>query len=408
MKIKKIVILLLILTLCFSTVTVVTASAAELNKISISRNNTFGDIVRLRYFLKSGCKVESIQGVINYNSAIVTLIADTINAPLLESGTFLYNPNTLGKITYNSVKISGGFDFTSEQLVLEMDFSVKVPAGSTFEAVLAVLNDMNSTTVSSGNIQARFEACPINTVSISPSTSLTPGKTLTANVTYLGTVVSPNVIYQWERSSSVSSGWTSISGATSKTYVLTSSDINKYIRVTVTPNTTSGVNVIGKPVTSAAVGQVNDVLTGAAITGILVVEQTLTATPQFTYGSASSVAYQWQRSGNGTSWTNISGATAKNYVLKSGDINQYIRVTITYNGTSKTSSSTVKTLQLGDVNKDGSVTVSDATLIQKYLAEMETLDTQQLKAADVNRDADVDITDATLISKYVNGIITTF
>lgn len=63
---------------------------------------------------------------------------------------------------------------------------------------------------------------------------------------------------------------------------------------------------------------------------------------------------------------------------------------------------------LGDVNQDGVVSIVDATMIQKYLADMITLTTSQKEAADVNRDGVVDLKDVTYIQKYLAGIINEF
>ena len=52
---------------------------------------------------------------------------------------------------------------------------------------------------------------------------------------------------------------------------------------------------------------------------------------------------------------------------------------------------------LGDVNGDGVLTIADATLIQKYLANIVSLDSKQLAAADVNQDGTIDVIDVTKI-----------
>ena len=55
----------------------------------------------------------------------------------------------------------------------------------------------------------------------------------------------------------------------------------------------------------------------------------------------------------------------------------------------------------GDANLDGSVTISDVTEIQKYLAELADFSDKQLLLADTNGDGLVDITDATHLQKYL-------
>ncbi len=69
---------------------------------------------------------------------------------------------------------------------------------------------------------------------------------------------------------------------------------------------------------------------------------------------------------------------------------------------------TVPNPQLGDVNQDGNVNIKDATLIQKHLANLETLNSEKLKLADTNKDGYVSVKDATQIQKYVAKMITSF
>lgn len=56
---------------------------------------------------------------------------------------------------------------------------------------------------------------------------------------------------------------------------------------------------------------------------------------------------------------------------------------------------------IGDVDLNSKITVSDATLVQKYVVIMTTLGNDALVAADVNKDSVISIKDATLIQSYV-------
>ena len=58
------------------------------------------------------------------------------------------------------------------------------------------------------------------------------------------------------------------------------------------------------------------------------------------------------------------------------------------------------TLILGDADLDKGVTISDATVIQKYLAKYFDLSAEQILCANITGDS-LDITDATLIQKYL-------
>ena len=58
----------------------------------------------------------------------------------------------------------------------------------------------------------------------------------------------------------------------------------------------------------------------------------------------------------------------------------------------------------GDAEKDDSVNIRDATVIQKYLADLEVKDFEVL-LADANCDGEVDVRDATAIQRYLVGFI---
>lgn len=60
--------------------------------------------------------------------------------------------------------------------------------------------------------------------------------------------------------------------------------------------------------------------------------------------------------------------------------------------------------EIGDVDKDGTLTISDATMIQKYIAQYETFDDYTLTLADFNGDNTIDIGDATAIQKSLAGM----
>lgn len=68
-----------------------------------------------------------------------------------------------------------------------------------------------------------------------------------------------------------------------------------------------------------------------------------------------------------------------------------------------TRKNTADEFMLGDVNLDGDVTIDDATLVQKYLANMEGLSEQAQKNADVDKSSNISIDDVTTIQKYLAG-----
>ena len=71
-------------------------------------------------------------------------------------------------------------------------------------------------------------------------------------------------------------------------------------------------------------------------------------------------------------------------------------------------SADVNKYNLGDVDRDGSVTVADVTLLQTYIVGEAELDEEQIKLADVNRDGNNTINDVTYIQSYIAGSIDSF
>ena len=61
-------------------------------------------------------------------------------------------------------------------------------------------------------------------------------------------------------------------------------------------------------------------------------------------------------------------------------------------------------LTCGDTDLNGYISVTDATLVQKYVAGIEDFDKLQLFNSDVNDDGEISVVDATLIQKYIVGL----
>lgn len=56
---------------------------------------------------------------------------------------------------------------------------------------------------------------------------------------------------------------------------------------------------------------------------------------------------------------------------------------------------------MGDLNGDGKLTISDATILQKYLCNLITLSDEQLTLCDVNSDGWISVSDCTAIQKHL-------
>lgn len=60
----------------------------------------------------------------------------------------------------------------------------------------------------------------------------------------------------------------------------------------------------------------------------------------------------------------------------------------------------------GDINGDGNISIADAIMIQKHIANIVTLDGDTLTVADVTKDGSISIADAIMLQKYIANIIT--
>ena len=70
-----------------------------------------------------------------------------------------------------------------------------------------------------------------------------------------------------------------------------------------------------------------------------------------------------------------------------------------------TATETFEILTIGDINGDGKVDVTDATAIQKYIAEIESFNDKQLLVADTNGDGVISINDVTQVQKFAAELI---
>lgn len=57
----------------------------------------------------------------------------------------------------------------------------------------------------------------------------------------------------------------------------------------------------------------------------------------------------------------------------------------------------------GDIDGDGNVTSTDATIVYRFVNGSYQLDEAQAAAADVNGDNNVDSVDAAMVYRYANG-----
>ncbi|HEX3688932.1 MAG TPA: hypothetical protein VHV28_04520, partial [Solirubrobacteraceae bacterium] len=179
-------------------------------------------------------------------------------------------------------------------------------------------------------------AAPTNSALPSISGTTTQGQTLTAaKGTWTGSPTS--YAYQWRDCNSSGASCTNISGATSTTYTLASTDVGDTIRVVVTatnaggstPATSNQTAAIQAPAPSAPTNSALPSISGTTTQG-----QTLTAAKGTWTGSPTGYAYQWRDcDASGASCTNITSATGSTYTLTSNEVGDTLRVVVTATNT---------------------------------------------------------------------------
>jgi hypothetical protein len=192
------------------------------------------------------------------------------------------------------------------------------------------------TALSAARISAHYNAgiapawfAPTNTAAPSISGTARVGQTLSTTNGTWSADPAPSYTYAWEQSDNGSTGWSTISGATSSTYTLATAQAGKYVRAKVTATNSEG----SATATSTASAQITEipVVSTPTVSGTAAVGQTLTASASATAGFPSpSLSYQWQRSTNsGSTWSNITGSTSATYIATSTDAGAVLRVQVT-------------------------------------------------------------------------------
>ena len=140
-----------------------------------------------------------------------------------------------------------------------------------------------------------------------------------------------NVNYQWQRSID-GTNWTNISGATANTYTAAESDENGFLRVVASFTDDTAQTVTAVSSATAKVIDVTPSLT-VSLSGVPQDGEVLTAIPAVITdadNSASDVTYQWQRSTDDSTWSNISGATGGSYTLTAADVGDFVRTVASF------------------------------------------------------------------------------
>ena len=175
--------------------------------------------------------------------------------------------------------------------------------------------------------------------------------------------------WQWASSSNGTTNWIPILGTTSATYTVVEANVGNYLRATANYDDSVGDGKSAEAVTSAAVSEDDDGSVTLS-TSEPEVFRGITATLSDRDGGVTNVSWQWARSTNGSTWTDITGATASTYTPAQSDEGSYLRATASYDdsvgdGKSAEASTSAKVVPLDligkyDSNRNGSIERTEA------------------------------------------------
>ena len=198
---------------------------------------------------------------------------------------------------------------------------------------VTALNAGGGTTVTSA-FTGRVATQATTTTSPVISGSILVGSTLSLSSGTWSGVTVPAFVYKWQSCTTAdATACTDIPSATANTFVITSSQVGKFIRGAVSVVATAD-NLAGISYSSLTAQISSDpiLLTAPTIAGFLALDEVLTASAG-TYAAfpAATFTYQWQSctSTEVTSCAPIAGETNTTYSIKEADIGKYFRFMVT-------------------------------------------------------------------------------
>ena len=171
-----------------------------------------------------------------------------------------------------------------------------------------------------------------------------------------------NKVWQWESSPDQDPPtWTTISGATSASYIPTTTDVGKLLRASVTYDDATGT---GRTAVSAATAAADQVGTLSVSTDNPVVGEALMATLTDADGGITNQVWVWEGSPDEDplDWSVITGADSATYTPVASDAGRLLRARVTYDDTVGTGRSAI-TEATDAVDQRGAVTLSPVTAV---------------------------------------------
>lgn len=237
--------------------------------------------------------------------------------------------------------------------------------------ILAALGALAGSGLAQGSA-AQANYAPTNTAPPVISGTAQAGQTLTAATGTWTFQTTPTYTYQWQRCNESGASCTSITGATSSTYVVQSADNTSTLRVVVTAQNTDGTTSATSAQTAVVGSNAPSNTALPAISGTATSGQTLTTTPgTWSSSTTPTFTYAWQRcNSTGASCAAISSATATTYVVQPADVGSTLRAQVTATNAQGTASATsaqtaVVTASTGSVVEAANVTLPVRLVINR-------------------------------------------
>jgi predicted glycoside hydrolase/deacetylase ChbG (UPF0249 family) len=192
------------------------------------------------------------------------------------------------------------------------------------------------------------------------------------------------VSYQWQNTSDDGSSWTSIAGATDRSYTITANEVGmgRGLRVVATYIDGHGSvdvwirSIMMDPSAAVNTGPSGDVtFAGTPTQGQLLTASNTLSDVDVMHAD---LAYKWQSSSDGgTTWTDIAGATGSTYTLAQAEVGNQVRVVASYTdgwwNTETVASSASAVIANANDASTGSVTISGTAAQSQTLTASHTL-----------------------------------
>jgi RHS repeat-associated protein len=325
---------------------------------AVSWSTTCGSIVvdsetptSVRIYFGSSCSTATIKAFNGSGGTIATVNVTIAGVPALTGGSI---SNTSQTINYNATPALLVCSSPSNGACESYEFQwFSSSDNSTFIAIAgATSQNYQSTNLTATTYFKRLVTCDYQTAysntatvtvypaitagTISPSTQTINYNTTPSSLTCTAaTGGSGSYSYQWQSSPSSGGTYTDIQGATLLTYAPAALMTPTYYRVKITSN---GTSVLSNFATVTVYPQLAGGSVSPASSSVYYNASPGTLTSTGVAGGNGIYSYQWQSSPNGSTWTNISGATSVTYSPGNLTAPTYYRVVVTSNGVTAPSS----------------------------------------------------------------------